>query len=109
MPDTFNGRLRDKLLNETLFRSLRHAREELESWRHDFNHERPHSSLGYLTPAQYSTILGDAGRGSALHGGLRAPASLQHDQTRDQITRELYLSLDEKWGSGHPKSQAWAF
>jgi putative transposase len=67
--ESFNGRLRDELLNETLFRSLRHAREELESWRHDYNHERPHSSLGYLTPAQYSTILGDAGRGSALHGG----------------------------------------
>jgi len=44
--ESFNGRLRDELLNETLFRSLPHARVALNTWRRDYNAERPHSSLG---------------------------------------------------------------
>lgn len=49
---SFNGRLRDECLNEEAFDSLAHARRVLARWRHDRNHERPHSSLGGLTPAQ---------------------------------------------------------
>ena len=53
--ESFNGRLRDELLNETLFRSLPHARAVLEAWRQDYNEERPHSKLGWMpsrpTPA----------------------------------------------------------
>ena len=45
--ESFNGRLRDELLNETLFRSLSDARTKLEAWRRDYNEVRPHSSLGY--------------------------------------------------------------
>ena len=52
--ESFNGRLRDELLNQTLFRSIRHAREVLGAWRDDYNRERPHSSLGWLTPAEYA-------------------------------------------------------
>jgi putative transposase len=48
--ESFNGRLRDELLNEMLFRSLPHARAVLEAWRHDYNDERPHSKLGWMTP-----------------------------------------------------------
>ncbi len=44
--ESFNGRLRDELLNETLFRPLPHARAVLEAWRRDYNEERPHSKLG---------------------------------------------------------------
>ena len=44
--ESFNGRLRDELLNETLFSSLADARAMLEAWRRDFNEVRPHSSLG---------------------------------------------------------------
>ncbi len=44
--ESFNGRLRDELLNETLFRSLPHAGAVLEAWRRDYNAERPHSRLG---------------------------------------------------------------
>jgi putative transposase len=54
--ESFNGRLRDELLNETLFSSLGHAREALTFWRNDYNTVRPHSSLGNLTPAAYATI-----------------------------------------------------
>jgi len=49
-----NGRMRDGLLNETLFTSLAHAREAVASWADDYNAERPHSSLGYATPAAYA-------------------------------------------------------
>src|SRR5580658_9744110 len=48
--ESFNGRLRDEQLNETLFRSLPHARAVLETWRCDCNEERPHSNLGWMTP-----------------------------------------------------------
>ena len=52
--ESFNGRLRDELLNETLFRSLPQARVVLEAWRRDYNAERPHSSLGWLTPLAFA-------------------------------------------------------
>jgi putative transposase len=52
--ESFNGRLRDELLNETLFRSLSHARTELAAWRTDYNTSRPHSRLGWLTPQAYA-------------------------------------------------------
>ena len=52
--ESFNGRLRDELLNETLFRSLPQARVVLEAWRRDYNAERPHSSLGWQTPLAFA-------------------------------------------------------
>jgi putative transposase len=55
--ESFNGRLRDELLNETLFRSLPHACAMLEAWRRDYNAERPHSRLGWLTPQAYAASL----------------------------------------------------
>jgi len=50
--ESFNGRLRDECLNETLFSSLAHARFVLAAWRHDYNTVRPHSKLGGTTPAE---------------------------------------------------------
>ena len=50
--ESFNGRLRDECLNETLFTSLPHARFVLDAWRDDYNHVRPHSKLGGRTPAE---------------------------------------------------------
>jgi putative transposase len=50
--ESFNGRLRDECLNETLFSSLRQARRVLADWRNDYNHVRPHSGLGGATPAE---------------------------------------------------------
>ena len=52
--ESFNGRLRDEFLNETLFTTLAQARVELEDWRRDYNTERPHSALGNLTPIAYA-------------------------------------------------------
>jgi putative transposase len=42
--ESFNGRLRDELLNEMLFKSLSHARAVLQAWQRDYNEERPHRS-----------------------------------------------------------------
>jgi len=52
--ESFNGRMRDELLNETLFLSLDHARVMIAAWAQDYNQERPHSSLGYETPAAFA-------------------------------------------------------
>ena len=52
--ESFNGRFRDELLNETLFTSLAEAREEITAWREDYNRHRPHSSLGNLTPQEFA-------------------------------------------------------
>jgi hypothetical protein len=50
----FNGRLRDELLNKTLFTSLAQARVALGCWRADYNDARPHSQLGWRTPAEFA-------------------------------------------------------
>jgi putative transposase len=52
-----NGRMRDELLNETLFLSLAHARVEIAAWVEDYNRERPHSAPGYATPAAFAAEL----------------------------------------------------
>lgn len=54
--ESFNGRLRDELLNETLFTSLAHAREALTAWKVDYNTLRPHSGLGNLPPTIYAKL-----------------------------------------------------
>ena len=51
--ESFNGKLRDEFLNETLFASLHDAREELTKWQDDYNNCRPHSSIGNLTPSEF--------------------------------------------------------
>ncbi|BDE06909.1 insertion element protein [Vulcanimicrobium alpinum] len=51
--ESFNGRFRDELLNEHAFPTLFHARTAIEAWRIDYNHRRPHTALGGLTPAEF--------------------------------------------------------
>jgi len=55
--ESFNGRMRDELVNETRFFGLDHARAKLADWVGDYNSQRPHSSLGYMTPAAYAANL----------------------------------------------------
>ncbi|MGY4329357.1 hypothetical protein ACVWWG_003774 [Bradyrhizobium sp. LB7.2] len=52
--ESFNGRLRDELLNETLFTSLAQARVALACWRVDYSEARPHSQLGWKTPSEFA-------------------------------------------------------
>lgn len=55
--ESFNGKLRDELLNRELFLSLAEARYVLDEWRLYYNHRRPHSSLNWQTPAAYAATL----------------------------------------------------
>ncbi|MER8448365.1 IS3 family transposase [Mesorhizobium sp. M1066] len=52
--ESFNGRLRDELLNETLFTSLAQARVAIALWRADYNTARPHSQIAWQTPAEFA-------------------------------------------------------
>ncbi len=54
--ESFNSKLRDECLNEHVFLTLAEARETIEAWRHDYNHLRPHGSLGALTPAEFAAL-----------------------------------------------------
>lgn len=51
--ESFNGKLRDELLNGEVFYTLKEAQVILEQFRKEYNTERPHSSLGYLTPCEF--------------------------------------------------------
>ena len=51
--ESFNGKFRDECLNMHWFLDLLQARRIIEEWRIDYNTERPHSSLGYLTPEEF--------------------------------------------------------
>jgi putative transposase len=80
-----NGRLRDELLNETLFRSLPYARAVLETWRRDYNESRPHSKLGWMTPREYARALsGQTGDRAAQPGGsARTPLATHLNEGSD--------------------------
>jgi putative transposase len=69
--ESFNGRMRDELLNETLFFDLDDARAKLAAWVADYNEQRPHSALGYLTPAAYAANF------TATNDRLRNPDQLR--------------------------------
>jgi putative transposase len=88
--ESFNGKMRDELLNETLFFSLDHARAVIAAWVDDYNTTRPHSSLCYLTPSAYAEKFAATGyhatplRGSACqpvaspaHKGIQLPETLK--------------------------------
>lgn len=51
--ESFNGKFRDSCLNQHWFINLDDARRTIDVWRHHYNNERPHSSLGYLTPSDF--------------------------------------------------------
>ena len=69
--EAFNARMRDELLNETLFFSLGHARAAMARWVADYNESRPHSALGYATPVAYAAHL------TATGDHLRAAETLR--------------------------------
>ena len=57
--ESFNGRLRDECLNEHWFLNLAHAQTLIETWRREYNEERPKKALGGLTPAAYARQLAE--------------------------------------------------
>ena len=82
--ESFNGSLRDELLNEELFDTLDDARRKLALWRYDYNNVRPHSSLGNRTPKQARQAL-ELFEGSA-------PATLAKPETDDYQNQTGRLS-----------------
>jgi putative transposase len=69
--ESFNGRMRDELLNESLVLGLDHARTKITNSVDDYNQRRPHSALGYLTPVAYAANL------STTRDRLRNPDQLR--------------------------------
>ena len=53
--ESLNGKFRDNCLNQHWFRTIKEARYEIDQWRYHYNHERPHSSLDYLTPVAFAS------------------------------------------------------
>ena len=89
--ESFNGRMRDELLNESLFSGLGHARKAIAAWAADYNTRRPHSAIGYLTPAAYAASLTATGRPAELADGsarrpVAPPAPNGAQQARTLIT-----------------------
>ena len=62
--ESFNGRLRDELLDRELFLSLPEARVVLDQWRMDYDHRRPHGGLKWMTPAAFVAGLEDTASGA---------------------------------------------
>lgn len=68
-----NGRMRDELLNETLFHGIDHARAVIREWAEDYNTCRPHSSIEYQTPAGYAETIFAMGSGMPVPIAKKAP------------------------------------
>ncbi|EIZ78101.1 integrase catalytic subunit [Novosphingobium sp. Rr 2-17] len=81
--ESFNGRTRDELLNETLFFPVRQARAILARWVHDYNTELPHFSLGYATPAAFAAELEK--QRSGLNPTVASPALLRDNKGRPLV------------------------
>ena len=74
--ESFNGRMRDELLNESLFLALADARLAITAWVADYNGARPHSSLHYRTPAAFAAELNAPGpRAALLDGSALGPVA----------------------------------
>ena len=67
--ESFNSRFRDELLDREMFTSLAEAKVLVEDYRLDYNHRRPHSALGYQTPAEFAATWG-----KACSATLRSPS-----------------------------------
>ena len=89
--ESFNGRLRDELLNETLFSTLQHARIALGRWRSDYNGSRPHSRLSWQTPSAFASTFHPR-RDLALraaNGSAPDPVAQPAKQTQSNRQSEL--------------------
>lgn len=94
--ESFNGRLRDELLNETLFTSLPQARVEIEDWRRDYNEVRPHSRIGWLAPAvyaeQFASVQQQRARALRFAGSAPCRAAATTIGEKEEINRQIQLS-----------------
>ncbi len=96
--EAFNGRMRDELLNETIFYDLDHARSVIARWVAGYNQRRPHSALGYLTrrptpPNSPQRTIGCATLTSSADQPVAPPAQ------RANLSQGLWRQPDDKPGS----------
>ena len=99
--ESFNGRLRDELLNETLFPSLTQVRSTVAAWRADYNLNRPHSRLGWLTrPNTPTPSTRDGTWRCAQCKAPHQPPSLTPARSAKPTAR-VYVTLDRSWGQRH--------
>ena len=90
--ESFNGKFRDECLNQNWFVSLNDARRIIETWRVDYNTVRPHSSLGYRTPAEFAAEIGGEkgcgkdGGSATLENASRFPLSHSHGDGGPSLT-----------------------
>jgi transposase InsO family protein len=87
--ESFNGKMRDELLNETLFFSLDQARQVIAEWVDDYNTVRPHSALAYQTPAAFAAKLSATGLHAALSDGSALRPVAQTAQQGIQLPQAL--------------------
>ena len=80
--ESFNGKLRDELLNGEIFYTLLEAKVMIERWREHYNRIRPHSALGYQPPAPEAILLPSVLGGSAP----KPPASKPHPESTGKKT-----------------------
>jgi len=85
--ESFHDKLRDECLNREIFGSLWEARVVIEQWRLHYNAARPHSSLGYKTPAEFA---GRAPAPAGLRSGYALPPSRRGEQNIKPMA-ELYF------------------
>ena len=83
--ESFNGSLRDELLNEEIFDTLDDASRKLALWRYDYNNVRPHSSLGNQTPAEARRVL------EQFEGSTHDALAKTDNEEYEIQTRELSL------------------
>ncbi len=76
--ESFNGKLRDELLNGEIFYTLKEAKVLIESWRVHYNTVRPHSALGYRPPAPEAVVTNGSAAGSATLVPRSAPPAAGH-------------------------------
>lgn len=88
--ESLNDKIRDECLNEHWFGNLAEARQIIEVWRQDYNHVRPHSSLGYLTPMEFVAEK----NGAKKSGGMPPDHSLTALTPPSITTAELYPRLE---------------
>ena len=99
--EAFNSKMRDELLNETLFFGLDHARSAVSRWVADYNAARPHSALGYQTPLPMLPTLPQWAKRSAQRKRC-ASRPLLHPRKRAYLTTQLQPQMDECRGTQHP-------
>jgi hypothetical protein len=75
--ESFNARIRDECLNTHGFWSLTQTRVVISDWKHDYNHHRRHSSLGYQPPASYAA---NCTHGHAARLAPRLSRDVRHDE-----------------------------